>query len=69
MEAVSDKWLHEIDEEQEECMKVRKQTPTRQELFKKDALVSGKAAHMVHCFWRKCYAVLENAFYRCRQNK
>ena len=33
--AVGDKLLHETDEEQEECTKPRKQTPTRQQLFKK----------------------------------
>ena len=33
-EAVGGKWLHETDEEEEECMKPRKQTPTRQQPFK-----------------------------------
>ena len=33
--AVSDKWLHETDKEEEESMKPRKQTPTRQQPFKK----------------------------------
>ena len=34
-EAASDKWLHETDEEEEECTKPKKQTPTSQEPFKK----------------------------------
>ena len=58
--AVGDKWLHETDEEEKECTKPRKQTPTRQQPFnKKDASASVKAAHTVHCFWRKCSAVFD----------
>ena len=44
-------------EEEEECMNPRKQAPTRKQLFKKDSSASAKAAHVVHCFWRKCSAV------------
>ena len=58
-EAVSDKWLHETDEEEEECTKPRKQAPTKQQSSRKDASASAKAARMVHCFWRKCSAVFD----------
>ena len=34
-EAVGHKWLHETDEEEEECTKPRKQPPTRHQQFKK----------------------------------
>ena len=34
-EAVSDKWLHETDDEEDESAKPRKQTLTRQQTFKK----------------------------------
>ena len=44
--AVGDKWLHETDEEEEECMKPRKQTPTREQPFKKGCVdVSESSAH------------------------
>ena len=32
---VGDSWLHETDEEEEECRKPRKQAPTTQQPFKK----------------------------------
>ena len=34
-ETVSDKWLHETDEEDKKCKKAKKQTQTRQQPFKK----------------------------------
>ena len=34
-ETVGDKWLHETDQEDEECKKPRKQAPSRQQQFKK----------------------------------
>ena len=52
-EAVGGKWQHESG--QEECKKPRKQALTRQPA--KSA--SAKAAHMVHCFWRKCSVVFD----------
>ena len=58
-EAVSDTWLPETYEEEEESTKPRKQTPTRQKRSKKDVSASAKAAHTVHCFWRKCFVVFD----------
>ena len=58
-EAVRVKWLHETDEEEEESTKPRKQTPTRQQTFKKRLVGISKTAHTVHCFWRKCSAVFD----------
>ena len=37
---------------------------------RKDVLTSAKAAHTLHCCWRKCSAVFDqNNLSRCRQNK
>ena len=45
-EAVGDKWLHEMDGEEEECTKPGKQTPTRQQLFKKGRVgISESSTH------------------------
>ena len=45
-EAVGDKWLHETNKEEEECMKPRKQTLTRQWLFKKGRVgISESSTH------------------------
>ena len=45
--AVSDKWLHDTDEVEEEYTKSRKQTLTRQQLFKKGCVYIAEAAHTV----------------------
>ena len=45
-EAVGDKLLHETDEAEEECTKSRKQTPTRQQPFKKGRVgISESSTH------------------------
>ena len=46
-EPVGDKWLHETDEEEEEIMKPRKQTLTRQQPFKKRRVsISESSTHV-----------------------
>ena len=52
-----------------DCMKMRKRRENAQNQgnklrpdnnhSRKDASASAKAAHMVHCFWRKCSAVFD----------
>ena len=45
-EAVGAKWLHENNEEEEECKKPRKQAPTRQQPFKKGCIgISERSIH------------------------
>ena len=56
--AVSDKWLHKTDEEEEECTKLRQLRPDNN-CSRKEASATAKATHTVHCFWRKCPAVFE----------
>ena len=58
-EVVGDKWLHETDEEEEECMKPRKQTPTRQQPFKKGRISISESSTHGALYWRKCSAVFD----------
>ena len=57
--AVGNKWLHEMDEEEEECSKPRKQIQPDNNRSRKDVSASAKAARTVHCFWRKCSVVVD----------
>ena len=59
-EAVGDKWLHETHEEEEECTKPRKQTPTRQQPFKKGCI--GISESSTHCslFLEKVFCGLQS---------
>ena len=57
-EAVGDKWLHETDEEEEECMKPRKQIPTRQQPFKKGHVGISKSSTHGTLFLEKVFCGL-----------
>ena len=59
MEAVSDKWLHETNEEEEECTNLGNKLRPDNNRSGEDVSASPKAAHMVHCYCRKCSAVFD----------
>ena len=54
-EAVSDKLPHKTDEEEEERTKPRKQTPTRQQLFKKERVGISESSTHVALFLEKVF--------------
>ena len=56
--AVSDKWLHKTEERRKNARKQGNQLRLDNH-SRKDALASAKAAHTVHCFWRKCSVVFD----------
>ena len=67
IEAVGDKWQHETNEEEEECTKLQKQTPTRQQQFKKGRMGINKSS--THGALLLMRSLIENDFCRCEQNK
>ena len=67
-EAVGDKWLHETNEEEEECTKPRKPTVTRQQPFKKGHIVIRKRHTQCVAFGESVLrSSIKNGF--CRLNK
>ena len=57
--AVGDRWLHETDEEEEECMKASKQTPTRQQPFKKGYVSISESSTHGALFLEKVFCGLQ----------
>ena len=71
-EAVGDKWLQETDKEEEECAEPRKQTPTRQQLFKKGRVCISEMNTHGALFLEKVFCGLRsrtNFADLCKQNK
>ena len=69
--AVCDKWLHKTAEKEEECTKQRKQTPTRQQPFKKGHIgISESSTHGALLLEKVfCGLQIKNDFHRWKQNK
>ena len=60
MEGVDGKWLHETDEEEEECTKPRKQTSTRQQPFKKGHVGISESSTHGALFLEKVFRSLQS---------
>ena len=68
-EAVCDKWLHEINEEEEECTKPRKQTLTRQQPFKKGCIGISESSTHYALFLEKVFCSLRSRMTFADSNK
>ena len=70
-EAADDKCLHETDEEEEECTKPRKQTPTRQQPFKKERVGISESQHTRCIVFGKSVlrSSIKNDFCRCKKKR
>ena len=57
-EAVGDKWLHETDEVEKECSKPRKQTPIRQQPYRKGCIGISESSTQRALLLEKVFCVL-----------
>ena len=69
IKAVSDKWFHKTDEEEEECTKPKQQVPTKQPFNKGHLGISESSTRCIAFGESVLRSLIQIDFSRCKQNK